>query len=290
MQSRGVTKWIDTNKTFKRKPMQISSRLVVLEFNSGDWPDKYAGTLLLGALKAMVSIASHHKQTFSIMHIRRVSCILPRKSSEVRLPMEDRSGVDVGNFGLLRKIMNWERDWQDHVKRWGVLLRLSSKKLCRYEEHKVSGMTHGYDSREWAGEQEEWCITMIPDLPRCLRKISDSDTTIRCGLQQCMTRQVKNQSHRTKHNPATTDRKLRMFVPQSISGRHNSHHEPAVPTHVKPTQHCGQIFAARKAVGICFNCGKCVKWVQQGATQIGQAARRDERPQMRACYCSAVTC
>ena len=60
-------------------------------------------------------------------------------------------GTDAGKIGVLIKIMygtrdaasKWERDWQEHVKSWGVQLGLSSKSLFRQEWHQVSGMRHG---------------------------------------------------------------------------------------------------------------------------------------------------
>ena len=38
------TKWVDTDKAFEVKPMQIRSRIVAREFQSGDRSDLYAGT------------------------------------------------------------------------------------------------------------------------------------------------------------------------------------------------------------------------------------------------------
>ena len=50
--------------------MQIKSRMCAREFKGDDRPDLYAGTPpLLEALKAIISIAANHKETFSIMHI-----------------------------------------------------------------------------------------------------------------------------------------------------------------------------------------------------------------------------
>ena len=49
--------------------MQIRSRMCAREFKSDDQPDLYAGTPPLEALKAIISIAANHKETFSIMHI-----------------------------------------------------------------------------------------------------------------------------------------------------------------------------------------------------------------------------
>ena len=38
------TKWIDTDKAFVEKPMQMRSRMCAREFKSDDRPDLYAGT------------------------------------------------------------------------------------------------------------------------------------------------------------------------------------------------------------------------------------------------------
>ena len=60
------TKWVDIDKAFKGEPMQIRSRMCAREFKSDDRPDLHAGTL---PLKATISIAANHKETFSFMHI-----------------------------------------------------------------------------------------------------------------------------------------------------------------------------------------------------------------------------
>ena len=63
------TKWVDTDKAFEEEPMQIRSRIVAREFKSDDRPDLHAGAPPLEALKAIISIAANHEETFSIMHI-----------------------------------------------------------------------------------------------------------------------------------------------------------------------------------------------------------------------------
>ena len=87
--------------------MQIRSRLVAREFKRGDPADLHAGTPPLEALKTMVSFAANHKaQIFNRAH-RRVPCKLPIQKAQrlvlVRLPGEDRRGLDVGKIGRLRK-------------------------------------------------------------------------------------------------------------------------------------------------------------------------------------------
>ena len=88
------TKWIDTDKAFEVEPVQIRSRLVAREFKSGDRPDRYARTPRLEALKAIVFIATNHKQTFSIMHIdvsRAYFHATAQTLVLVRLPVDRRS-------------------------------------------------------------------------------------------------------------------------------------------------------------------------------------------------------
>ena len=136
--------------------MQIRSRMCAREFKSDDRPDLYAGTPPLEALKAIISIAANHKETFSIRHIDASRAYFHAKAQRpvlIRLPAEDRMGTDAGKIGLMKKSMygtrdaasNWERDWQEHVKKWGFQLGLSSKNLFHHKENRVSGLTHGGD-------------------------------------------------------------------------------------------------------------------------------------------------
>ena len=56
------------------------------------------------ALKCRISIAASHKETFSIRHIdvsRAYFHADAQRLALVRLPVEDRVGVDAGNIGLL---------------------------------------------------------------------------------------------------------------------------------------------------------------------------------------------
>ena len=46
--------------------MQIKSKIVPREFKSDDRPDLYAGTAPLEVLKALISTAANHKETFTI--------------------------------------------------------------------------------------------------------------------------------------------------------------------------------------------------------------------------------
>ena len=150
------TKWIDTDKAFEGEPMQIRSRIVAREFKSDDRPELYAGTPPLEALKALISIAANHKETFDIMHIDVSRAYFHAKAQRpvlIRLPVEDRMGTDAGKVGLMKKSMygtrdaasNWECDWQKNVKKWGFQLGISSKNLFHHKENRVSGLTHGDD-------------------------------------------------------------------------------------------------------------------------------------------------
>ena len=150
------TKWVDTDKAFEEGRMQIRSRMCVREFKSDDRLDLYTGTHLLEALKAKISIAANHKETFSVMHIDVSRAHFHAKAQcfvLIRLPVEDRMGSDAGKVGLMKKNMygmrnvvrNWERVWQEHVNSGGFQLGLSSKNLFHHGENRVSGLTHGDD-------------------------------------------------------------------------------------------------------------------------------------------------
>ena len=62
-------------------------------------------------------------------------------------------GTDAGKVGLSKKSMygtrdaaiNWERDWQEHVKNWGFQLEPSSMNVFHHKENRVLGLTHGDD-------------------------------------------------------------------------------------------------------------------------------------------------
>ena len=95
------TKWVDTDKAFEGEPMQIRSRMCAREFKSDDRPDLYAGTPPLEALKAIISIATNHKETFSIMHIDVSRAYFHAKAQRpvlIRLPAEYRMGTDAGKI------------------------------------------------------------------------------------------------------------------------------------------------------------------------------------------------
>ena len=150
------TKWADTDKAFEGEPMQIRSRMCAREFKSDDRPDLYAGTPPLEAKKAMISIAANNKEMFSIMHIDVSRAYFHAKAQRpvlIRLPLEDRMGTDAGIVGLMKNSMcgtrdaasNWERDWQEPVKKWGFHMGLSSKNPFHHKDNRVSGLTHGDD-------------------------------------------------------------------------------------------------------------------------------------------------
>ena len=150
------TKLIDTDKAFEGESMQIRSRICAREFKSDDRPDLYAGTPPLEALKAIVSIAANHKGNPPTTHTDAPRAHFHAKAQRpvlIRLPVEDRMGTDAGKVGLMKKSMygtrdaasNWERDWQENIKKWGFQLGLSSKNLFHHKENQVSGLTHGDD-------------------------------------------------------------------------------------------------------------------------------------------------
>ena len=96
----------------------------------------------------------HWRRMFSIMHIDVSRAYFHAKAQRpvlIRLPVEDRMGTDAGKVGLMKKSMygtrdaasNWERDWQENVKKSGFQLGLSWKNL--FQEDRVSGLTHGDD-------------------------------------------------------------------------------------------------------------------------------------------------
>ena len=95
-------KWVDTGKAFEGESVQIRSRIVAREFKSDGRSDLYAGTSPLEVLKAIISIAAHHKETFSIMHIDVSRVYFNAKAQKfvlVRLPVEDGMGADAGKIG-----------------------------------------------------------------------------------------------------------------------------------------------------------------------------------------------
>ena len=149
------TKSVDTDKAFEES-MQIRSRIVARDFKSDDRPDLYTRTHLLEALKANISIAANHKETFSIMHIDVTRAYFHAKAQRLeltRLPVEDRMGADAGKIGLMKKSMYgkrdaasiWKREWHEHVNSGSFQLGLSSKNLFHHGENRVSGLTHGDD-------------------------------------------------------------------------------------------------------------------------------------------------
>ena len=100
--SRQLTqKWVDTDNAFEEEPMQIRSRIGARESKNGDWSDLYAGTLPLEALKSIISIAASHSPEFSLMHVD-VSRAYFHAIVLVKLPVEDCSGKDKGEIGLLK--------------------------------------------------------------------------------------------------------------------------------------------------------------------------------------------
>ena len=95
------------------------------------------------ALKAIISIAANHKETFSIMHIDVSRACFHAQAQRlvlIRFPVEDSSGADAGKIGLMNKSMYGTRDAASNWERW-----LSSKNLFRHGRNRVSVLTHGDD-------------------------------------------------------------------------------------------------------------------------------------------------
>ena len=65
---------------------------------------------------------------------RTVAVVVVIKSSEMWMRTRMKSAAS-----------NWERDWQENIKKWRFQLGLSSKNLFHHKEHQVSGLTHGDD-------------------------------------------------------------------------------------------------------------------------------------------------
>ena len=77
--------------------MQIRSRVVAREFESGDRPDLYAGNLQLETLKAIIAIAASHSPEFTLMHVDVSRPYIDAEAQRlvlVKLPAEDCSGKD----------------------------------------------------------------------------------------------------------------------------------------------------------------------------------------------------
>ena len=102
------------------------------------------GQTSVGGVEGYNIDCSEPQKTFSIMHIDVSRAYFHAKAQRPvlrRLPAEDRMGTDAGKIGLMKKSMygtrdaasNWERDWQEHVKKWGFQLGLSSKNLFHHK-------------------------------------------------------------------------------------------------------------------------------------------------------------
>ena len=91
------TMWVDTDKAFEEKPMQIRSRIVARVFKS-----------------------AHVDVSRAYFHAKAQRFVL------VKVPAQGCSGKDVGKIGLLQKSMygtrdaasNWESPWQGHLEKW----------------------------------------------------------------------------------------------------------------------------------------------------------------------------
>ena len=102
------SKWVDTDKAFEEEPMQIRSRSVAREFNSGNRPDLYAGNSPAGGSEGHHIHCCESQSSVLTDACRRFSCILPRQGSEScasEISSGRRSGKDNGKIGLLKKSM-----------------------------------------------------------------------------------------------------------------------------------------------------------------------------------------
>ena len=108
--------------------MQIRSRIVARGFNSEDRPDLYAW---LEALKALISITANNKDIFLNHTHRHVTCMQSCKSSGTcagTITSGGQNGRRRWKIGWLKNNMygtrdaasNWERDWQDLVKKLAI--------------------------------------------------------------------------------------------------------------------------------------------------------------------------
>ena len=86
------TKWIDTNKAFEEEPMQDPTTNRRKRIHMRRQARCVCGDFPLEALKAFVSIAANHKQTYFIMHIDVSRAYFHAKAQRpvlVRLQVED---------------------------------------------------------------------------------------------------------------------------------------------------------------------------------------------------------
>ena len=99
----GSTRKGSENTKRLMRPMQIRSRIVVREFKSGDWPDLYAETPPLEALKAIISIAASHSPEFSLIHADVSSAYFHAKAQEAH----------AGGISSRRLVRKGQRDKSD---------------------------------------------------------------------------------------------------------------------------------------------------------------------------------
>ena len=124
-----------------REPVQLRARLVARASQSGDGPDRYAGSPPLER-QALISIAANQKQTFPIMHIDVPSACFHAKAQRpvlVRLLVGDKRVTTLEKLERLKNSMcgtrdaasHSEGDWQEHLKSWGYQLGDgSARRIC----------------------------------------------------------------------------------------------------------------------------------------------------------------
>ena len=133
------TKWVDTDKAFEWEPMQIRSRIVAREFESGDRPDLNAGTPPPEALNAIIPIAVSHSPEFSLKHVDVYRAYIHAKGQRlvlVKLPAEDCSGKDKGeNWTLEKEHVRYQRCSNQLETRLAMASRqLGSRAGCAIQE------------------------------------------------------------------------------------------------------------------------------------------------------------
>ena len=155
---------------------------------------------------------------------------------------------------------NWDRDWQEHVKKWGFQLGLSSKNLFHHKENRVSGLTHGDDfvltgPTKRLTEFETEMTSVYPMKAKIISLGSPkSIKTLNRRLHQhdprhidVLVKDLGLENGNSVQTPATQEvtedesssapqvqiTGCQMFVPQPRPSRHDIHRERVVPEDAK---------------------------------------------------------
>ena len=124
-------------KPSKGEPMQIRSRICVREFKSDDRPD----------LDHYIDCSEPQGNFLNHAH-RCFTCIFSCEGSETSADTTPSRGpnwhrcrkgwIDEEEHVTRDAASNWERDWQENVKKWGFQLGFSSKNLFHQNMMRVS--------------------------------------------------------------------------------------------------------------------------------------------------------